>query len=127
MPRETIEMTMDEVRAFAAKQQRVYLSTVDSDGGPLAETVPVSFAQDRVYFAVLKQGRSLANLRRDARACCILEASPTYFEIKGVIAHGSAQEGPAHAGEALKDRVWFSLPLDDVASFDFSKIKRRNV
>ena len=55
---------------------------------------------------------SLANLRRDACARCILQSSPTYYQIKGVTAHGKAKEGPIPAGTGTPKGVVFSLPLD---------------
>ena len=121
MPRETINMTPQEVQAFAASQRRVFLSTLDADGGPWAEAVPSTYRDGRIYFALSEGSRSLVSLRRDARACCILESSPAYYQIRAIIAHGVATEKPEDASGDAATGVWFSLPLDEIASFDFAK------
>ena len=126
MPRETINMTAEEIRAFGAAQRWAFLATLEPDGWPWAEAVPCACSDGRVYFALAEGSRSLANLRREGRACCILESSPSYYQIKGVIAHGQASEEAGPPASAGAKGAWFSLTLDRIATFDFAKIKRRN-
>ncbi len=77
-----------------------------------------------------EENTDAANLSRDPRMCCASDEYPTYYEIKGATAHGRARpvDDPA-----LRDRLgWsdaglavFSVDLDDVLSFDFSKIQKK--
>lgn len=94
-----------------------------------------------MYFRVPLDTRSYANIRKDNRVCCIADRYPSYFEVKGVMVHGRAayvmdQDAIKWAGAAflsIPNPVQNLIPrsdlycvlLDDVASFDFSKIRNK--
>jgi hypothetical protein len=60
-------------------------------------------------------------IHRDARLCCAADEFQA-TEIRGVVVHGRAE--PSGAGDGLGvDWLEYTLPLDDVASFDFRKIR----
>lgn len=141
MPRESIAMRREEWRGFLAAQRWVVLGTLEVDGGPWARLAPAALEGDALYFGVPVDSRDQRNLERDPRACCSSDEFPSYYEIRGATAHGVARREddpallarlaarldarglpgwPAGAGLA----IW-SLPLDDVFSFDFGKIRNR--
>jgi hypothetical protein len=123
MPREPIAMTRAEVLAFVGAQRWMALGTLDPDGTPAGDLVPVRVVDETLRFAVPRGSRADDNIRRDARVCCAADEFPSYQEIRGVVAHGRAE--PSRDGEGLGgDWVEWALPLDDVASFDFRKIRR---
>ena len=138
MPRETIEMSAAECAAFLAEQPWVVLATLDSDGSPWADVVPSAVHDDRLYWRVPSGSRSERNIRRDPRICCTQDENSSYFEIRGVIAHGAAVQtaqdeipralaarpDPLHP-EAPPNGDVYSVDLVDVVSFDFSRITRR--
>ena len=146
MPREhpSIKLTPDELVAFLRTETFCILGTLDAEGGPCGDAAPTAVDGDHLYFMVPKATQSHANIHRDDRVCCVFESHPPdtgYYTIKGAIVHGRAQpiddaSGPAvHEtlsalpdpanGTPVKDGAVFSVPLDDVASFDFAKIQRR--
>jgi hypothetical protein len=141
VPRESIAMSREEWLPFLAAQPWMVLGTLDPDGGPWARIVPAALEGEALCFAVPPNSRDARNLERDPRACCASDQFPSYYEIRGATVHGSARRitdpaalarlsprldarelpgWPAGAGLA----IW-SLPLDDVFSFDFGKIQRR--
>jgi nitroimidazol reductase NimA-like FMN-containing flavoprotein (pyridoxamine 5'-phosphate oxidase superfamily) len=140
--RERISMTRDEVRAYLAQERWMVLGTLDPDGGPFADAVRCALDGERLAFAVPRAGRSAANLRRDARACCSSDRFASYYEIRGVTVHGRAErvvdealrvrlaaalaapEGPAR-GAAEAESELYALPLDDFFGFDFAKIREK--
>jgi predicted pyridoxine 5'-phosphate oxidase superfamily flavin-nucleotide-binding protein len=138
MPRETIEMSGEESAAFLAGQEWVVLATLDPDGSPWADVVPSIVRDDRLFFRVPAGGRSERNIRRDARVCCTQDENQSYFEIRGVIAHGEAERiasgrspaeietrpDPLHPEEAPSGEV-YSIVLGDLVSFDFARIRAR--
>ena len=146
MPREhaQITMTREELLAFLGQDRRLVLGTIAADGGPWGDAVAYALHDERVFFRVPLRTRSLANIRRDSRVCCVVESHPlgsSYYQIKGAIVHGKAEEArsgtlpgkvrsaldaaPDPVEPARKDGVVFSVGLEDVASFDFGKIKHR--
>ena len=146
MPREHahIKMSPEEVGEFASEQVRCIVATVDGEGSPWGDGAACTFREGRLYFAVCEGTRTLRNLEADPRVCCTMESHPTgaeYYTIKGAMLHGRAERlAPGDAPEVaeriagLPDpvsgkpdpaRVVFSVGIDDVASFDFAKIKRR--
>ena len=125
MPRESIAMSRREVLDFLAARRWVLLATLAPGGAPTAEIAPCALAAGRLYFAVPPGSRSARNLERDPRACCANDEYPTYYEIRGVTAHGRARPEPARpAGLDLPGEL-YSLGLDDVLGFDFAKIRRK--
>jgi nitroimidazol reductase NimA-like FMN-containing flavoprotein (pyridoxamine 5'-phosphate oxidase superfamily) len=138
MPRETIEMPTEECAAFLAEQPWVVLATLEPDGSPWADVVPSAVHEGRLYLRVPTGSRSERNIRRDARICCTQDENSSYFEIRGVIAHGAAEQtahdempaaltarpDPLHP-EARSNGDAYSIDLADVVSFDFSRIVRR--
>ena len=116
--RADIRMNAEEIAAFIATQSRVVVVAVDGDApvGTIA-----SAAVDAEHWRVtLRAGDPVADLiARDDRVCVCIDQFPEYYKIKGVAAHGRATDRSNADG-----RLTFSIPLDDVTSFDFGKLPR---
>lgn len=143
MPRESIKFTTDELRSFLKPERRAILATLAPDSKAWGDAVACVFMDDRLYFRVPTKTKSLANIRRDPRVCCTVETHPlgaAYYTIKGAMLHGKADEVKGDAAKKVKpvldkvpdpvepsrtDGVIFSVGIDDVASFDFGKIRFR--
>ena len=141
MPRESIAMTYEAVLAVLEEERWAALGTVDPDAGVWPDIVPMMMEGERVYFRVPAGSRSHANIQRDDRVCCAVDRYPTYYEIKGITAHGHATPVGADVAErvsraldgvgdpidaaAKNEGLIYSIGLDDLTSFDFAKIKRQ--
>jgi Pyridoxamine 5'-phosphate oxidase len=139
VPREQIDMSPDEWRAFLAEQRWIVLGTLEAEGEPWATLAPATLGDVALYFAVPAAGRAQRNLERDPRACCASDTFPSYYEIRGATAHGvvtRVDDGALVQRFALQiasdplpgwredgDLALWSLPLDDVFGFDFGKIR----
>ncbi len=140
MARERIAMPQDEIVALLADQRWVVLATLDADGSPWADLAACALDGDVLYFLVCRGTRSHANVERDTRVCCSIDVFPSYYEIKGTTVHGSARRvDDAAVQERLAPRLakpgvpvtdetgdrsdLYALPLDDIFSFDFGRIK----
>jgi nitroimidazol reductase NimA-like FMN-containing flavoprotein (pyridoxamine 5'-phosphate oxidase superfamily) len=122
MGREAIAMTREEVLAFLGTQRWVVLGTLDPDGTPAGDLVLVALDGDRLRFAVPCGSRTDENIRRDPRVCCAADEFPSYYEIRGAVAHGRAE--PHVTSDRLgPDWTEYSIGLDDVVSFDFRKVR----
>jgi nitroimidazol reductase NimA-like FMN-containing flavoprotein (pyridoxamine 5'-phosphate oxidase superfamily) len=147
MPREhaDIKMTPEELLAFLRSDNRLVVATVDADGAGWVDAAAFTFFEDRVYFRLPVDTRSVRNIQRDARVCCVVESKPaasSYYAIKGAMLHGHAdpiggQDVPSVVREVLaavpdpvtpgasRDGEIFSVGLEDHTSFVFAKIKYR--
>ena len=131
-------MTLEDSADFLASRTWVVLATVEPDGSPWADVVPSAMHSGLLFFRVLAGSRSERNIRRDARVCCTQDQNPTYYEIKGVMVHGTVapvaaadipaelatRPDPLRPGDEPSGDC-YSVSLTDVASFDFQKIERR--
>ena len=135
MPRESIAMSNEELSAFISAKPWVVVGTLDEDGSPWGDVAASLIEGGRLIFAVPAGTRAAANIERDPRVVCMNDQYPTYYEIKGVTIHGRAQrlDDPAIAARLpsdpidrdAADRTVYAVPLDDVTSFDFTKIKAK--
>jgi len=117
--RPDISMSRDEMAAFLATQSRAVVVALDGTA-PVGTVADVVFG-DGELSVTLHAGDPVADLlRRDDRVCVMTEQFPTYYEIKGVSAHGHAAFLESDDG-----RVRFTLGLDDTTSFDFGKVPRQ--
>jgi hypothetical protein len=122
MPREAIAMTRPELLDFLAAQRWVALGTLDADGTPAGDLVPAVLDGERLRFAVARGSRADENIARDPRVCCAADEFPSYYEIRGAVAHGRAEP---HAGRLGPEWAEYTIGLDDVRSFDFRKIRNK--
>jgi len=57
------------------------------------------------------------------RVCCAADEFPSYYEIRGAVAHGRAEARPSERlGPEWSE---WAIPLDDVTSFDFRKVQNK--
>jgi hypothetical protein len=124
MARETIGMSHEDLLAFLGAQRWVTLATLAADGTPVGEIAPALLDGERLSFAVARGSSAHENLERDPRVACAADEFPAYYEIRGATAHGRA-ELRAGAARLGPDWVEYTIPLDDVFSFDFRKIQQK--
>ncbi len=110
-------MDAAEVRAFLATRPRAVLALLD-DGAPVGTIADITVVGDELAVGV-SDAAARGLLARDDRVCVVADQFPTYYEIRGVVAHGRARDL-----ETTGDRTTFRLSLDDVTSFDFAKLPR---
>lgn len=111
MPRSDIRLPDDEVRAFLAAHRVGVLVTNDGahpDGG----LVHLALAGEELELSA--SAAAVEAVGRDPRVCVVVEEQPTYDGIRAVLVHGVAR--------VVGDRR-LSVPLDDVVSFDFGRIR----
>lgn len=117
--RPDISLSPAEIAQFLATQPRVVVAAVDDDG-PVATVGSAEFAEGCWRVTVDRDDVVARLLAADDRVCVLVDQFPTYYEIKGVVAHGRARQ------QSLGELSFtFTLTLDDVTSFDFSKMPVR--
>lgn len=117
-PKADIRMNAIEIAEFLATQSRVVVVAVD--GATPVGTIASATLDGDTWKVALRPGDPIADLiARDDRVCVCIDQFPEYYRIKGVSAHGHASNQANVDG-----RLTFSIPLDDVTSFDFAKLPR---
>jgi PPOX class probable F420-dependent enzyme len=107
--RERIRMTDAEVEEFLASERTVQLASIGPDGAP--HLIPMWFTviDGRIALWTYAKSQKTANLRRDPRLTCLLEAGEQYGELRGVSIAGRAElhddyDTVYRVGEALYRR-----------------------
>ncbi len=107
---ERVHLTMspEEVEAFLAAEHRAHLGTINADGTP--HVVPLSYVviDGRVTFWTDPRSRKIANLRRDRRLTCLVEAGDHFAEFRAVQLNGRAELGDDRASSERVGRALFA-------------------
>jgi PPOX class probable F420-dependent enzyme len=105
-----MSMSQDEVAAFLAAERRAHVGTINADGTP--HIVPLSYVMldGRMTFWTDPRSKKIANLRRDPRMTCLVEAGVEFPEMRAAQLTGRAELGEDHetslrAGLALFERA----------------------
>jgi hypothetical protein len=110
-------MSAGEIRAFLATQSRAVVGALDA-GAPIGTVADVRLVDGEIEVTFSTDEPLRLAVAVDDRVCVVAEQFPTYYEIKGVCAHGRARPVDGTGGRT------FRLGLDDVTSFDFGKLPR---
>ena len=91
-------MSDDDVAAFLDGERRAYVATINIDGTP--HVVPLSYVviDGQLTFWTDPRSRKVANLRRDPRMSCLVEAGEHFAEFRAVQLNGRAELVEDHAG-----------------------------
>jgi PPOX class probable F420-dependent enzyme len=88
--RELIKMTDDEVADFLDGRHVVNIATFGPDGNIHLVAMWYGFIDGHVAFETFAKSQKVANLRRDPRITCLVEAGEGYEELQGVEIVGRA-------------------------------------
>ena len=89
--RERIRMTDAEVAEFLAAERTLQVASIGADGAP--HLVPMWFGliDGRIAMWTYARSQKAANLRRDPRLTCLVEAGERYGDLRGVSIMGRAE------------------------------------
>ena len=89
--RDQIRMTDNEIGAFLEQQRSLQVASINKDGTPHLVTMWYGFIDGNIVFWTYAKSQKVANLRRDARISCLVEAGLKYEELKGVSITGRGE------------------------------------
>ncbi len=145
-------MTPDEIADLLSRPMTGVLSTLDRAGAPHSAGMWFTPHKDELRMWTYAKSQKAVNLRRDPRCAFLIEEGTAYNELRGVLVKGAATlltdydevvaigtalydryTLPATGVEALagpiaeierqaRKRVGIALSLDNVASWDHSKL-----
>jgi nitroimidazol reductase NimA-like FMN-containing flavoprotein (pyridoxamine 5'-phosphate oxidase superfamily) len=136
-----LSLTDEEQAAYLAEQRTVRVATVGPDGAP--HVVPLWFVwRGGALFLNSTMGNpTVENMLRTGTASAVVDDGERYDALRGVVLTGGVErlgdEAPAEVERAWsdkymgggklpyrkwRDRSWFRLDPDRIASWDFRKI-----
>lgn len=104
--RHDLAMSDEDMAAFLASEHRAHVATINADGSP--HVVPLSYVvlDGRLTFWTDPRSRKVANLRRDPRMTCLVEAGEHFAEFRAVQIAGRVELGE---DAATSERVGLAL------------------
>jgi PPOX class probable F420-dependent enzyme len=88
--RSQITMTPAEVADFLEQSRTVTMATIGPDGTPHLVAMWYGLIDGKMYFETKAKSQKAANLRRDPRITCSVEAGDSYDQLRGVSIEGTA-------------------------------------
>lgn len=85
------EMTPAEIQDFLDSQRTLVLVTLRPDGSPVAHPMWFVRVGAAVHVNTRRDSLKAANLSNDPRACAVIEAGESYFELRGVRIEGRSE------------------------------------
>lgn len=107
-------MTTAEVEELLSSQHKVQLATNGHDGFPHLVTMYYVLMDGLITFWTYRTSQKARNLERDQRISCLVEVGEQYFDLKGVLVHGTVRriDDPAAVIEiGRRISAVFSEPL----------------
>jgi nitroimidazol reductase NimA-like FMN-containing flavoprotein (pyridoxamine 5'-phosphate oxidase superfamily) len=89
--RDQVAMTAKETAEFLAAGRKVQLATNGHDGYPHLVTMYYVLTDGLITFWTYRKSQKALNLRRDPRISCLVEEGGEYFDLRGVLVHGTAR------------------------------------
>ncbi len=114
--RDLIRMSDEEIRAFLQEQRILQVATINHDGWPHLVAMWYVLINDQIVFWTYAKSQKAANLRRDARITCLVEAGERYEELRGVQIKGRASiSNDRETVQRIGTTIWerYAGPLDD--------------
>jgi nitroimidazol reductase NimA-like FMN-containing flavoprotein (pyridoxamine 5'-phosphate oxidase superfamily) len=119
-----LKMSSAEVLALVRSEGFLVLGTLEAEQPPAAETVACDIEGNSVIISVVINSRSHRNVQEDPRVCAIVEnAERDFYRMRSAMIHGSLA---FVADDPEREVAQYVLELDDVISFDFSKIREKH-
>jgi hypothetical protein len=107
-------MSPAEIDAFLGSETSAVVVALAPDGPPPGTVASFAYDGGNVSVTIDPADPVCALLAADPRVCCVVERFPTYYEIAGVMLHGTAR--PRGGGA-------YDVEVARTVSFDFSKLR----
>ncbi len=86
-----VRLTEEEFDDFLAKGHTLILSTIRKSGEPFMTPNWYVYIDGAFYVRTLAKSAKVQHIRRDPRACCLVEEGEKWIDLKAVIANCDAQ------------------------------------
>jgi PPOX class probable F420-dependent enzyme len=127
--RDRVGMTAAGQAALLAESHKLQLATINRDGTPHLVTMFYVMLDGQIAFWTYRSSQKAANLARDPRVTCLVEAGEEYFELRGVQVVGIARRVEDPAGVLDIGRrltaVTTGMPADALEEYTTKTARKR--
>jgi PPOX class probable F420-dependent enzyme len=88
--RAEVVMSDDEIASFLERSRTATIATIGPTGMPHLVAMWYGLIDGTIYIETKTKSQKAANLRRDPRIVCMVEAGDSYEELRGVSIEGTA-------------------------------------
>jgi len=94
----SVKLTDDEVKEFLTQGHTLILATIRKSGAPFMTPLWYVYHEGSVYFSTLSKSAKVQHLRRDPRACIMIEEGKKWIDLHVVVANCTVEilEGDEH-------------------------------
>jgi hypothetical protein len=121
MPKVDVSMSEAEWLAFLTAQRGCVVAARTPSGDIVPALGRATLNGGVLHVTLAAHDPAADALREDGRVCCLVEESPTYYEIVSVGVRGVAQNLGVR-----NDQLGFDLAVDDVVSSSFAKLRSQD-
>jgi PPOX class probable F420-dependent enzyme len=127
--RDRVGMTAADQAALLTESHKLQLATINRDGTPHLVTMFYVMLDGQIAFWTYRSSQKAANLARDPRVTCLVEAGEEYFELRGVQVVGTARRiedlaGVLDIGRRLT-AVTTGMPADALEEYTTKTARKR--
>lgn len=128
--RDLIRMSEEEVDSFLHGRHVMNVASIGPDGRVHLVAMWYGFMDEAPAFWTYAKSQKIANLRRDPRITCLVEAGEAYEELRGVELVGTAElvedrEAVLAIGRSVFER--YTGPWDDAAGPGLAQVGAKRV
>jgi PPOX class probable F420-dependent enzyme len=127
--RDRVTMTAADQAALLAGSHKLQLATINRDGTPHLVTMFYVMIDGQIAFWTYRSSQKAANLARDPRVTCLVEAGEEYFELRGVQVVGTVRRIDDPAGVLDIGRrltaVTTGMPADALEEYTTKTARKR--
>ena len=118
-----IKLEGQELEEFLKTSHTLILSTIRQSGEPFTTPLWYVYMDGAIYFKTPEKAAKVSHLKRDPRACCLIEEGTRWVDLKAVVLNCDAEfidqdSDEAARYEALSNVKYadYRVNLDNVAS-----------
>jgi len=117
--RPTIAMPARDAQDFLARSGEVVVAVCDHQGWPVGSIAAAAVRESTVTVRLASDDPVAVVAAAGSPICCATDESPSYYEIRGVVAHGDVV---GHSTQA-RGVSTVTFRVDRLVSFDFGRLR----
>ena len=108
-----VQLDIEELEAFLTNSHTMVLSTIRQSGEPFMTPLWYVFMDGAIYFSTPTRSAKVGHLKRDPRACCLIEEGEAWVDLKAVVLNCDAEFIDQESEEAANYRALSEVKYKD--------------
>lgn len=86
-----VQLEAGELEDFLSQSHTMILSTIRQSGEPFMTPLWFVYMEGAIYFSTPTRSAKVGHLKRDPRACCLIEEGEQWLDLKAVVLNCDAE------------------------------------